>query len=229
MKKIFLLLCLTSVTFCGAQQFGVSVHGLMTFQLQREMQALNSNRIIKSGIAPAPGIRLEGNYILPGFNFPVSAYNGLGVTYIAPVADSAVFTAQRKNYGGGLDIEATQKTSVLSIGFRCGYEIPQEFNDFLLIHFGWGIAWTKYTTRNILPEQSPTFNYTESDFEPEVFDPIKSNGVSLELLTGVVYEFENFSLIGQYSGLIPLSHSEGYPRIRHGLSVGFFYPLYRFM
>lgn len=224
MKRVLVSLAVCCSLVASAQQLGVSAQGLISFQFQREIPY--NNRIIKSGTAPAAGIRLEANYILPGYGFPVAAYNGLGVTYIAPVDDSAVFSAQLRNNGSRFDIASTQKTSVLSIGYRCGYEIPQDFNEFMLIHFGWGAAWTKYTTRNILPSQSPAFMYTESDFEPEDLGPIKSNGASIELLTGVVYEFEMFSVIGQYSALIPLSHSQGYPRIRHGLNVGLFYTLF---
>jgi hypothetical protein len=211
-----------------AQQFGLSAQGLLSFQKQRTFQYGNSDREVRTGPGTATGIRLEMNYILPGYSIPVSAYNGIGITYLAPWTDSAVTTLRFKNtWQGAQEVALTQKISMLSIGFRCGYEFPQQFSDFLLLHYGWGFSWTRFKGNYVIPEQSPTFNYTEADFEEESFEPVVARGISIEIILGGVYEFEKFSLLGQYSGLIPLGNSQNteFLRIRHGLTVGIFYTL----
>src|ERR1044072_3630057 len=204
-KKLFLALGLALSVSSFAQQFGVSAQTLLMFQVQRAYNVQYSDRIVKSGTAPAIGLRVETNYILPGYGIPVSAYNGLGITYLAPATDSAVFRAHfRNSWQNDMDVIGTQRTSMFSIGLRCGYEFPQEFDEFLIIHYGWGLAWTQSRTINVLPEQSSTFNYTKDDFKEEDFEPITSNGGTLEVLVGGIYEFEKFSLIGQYSLLLPV-------------------------
>ncbi|HTF02815.1 MAG TPA: hypothetical protein VK826_02285, partial [Bacteroidia bacterium] len=61
----------------------------------------------------------------------------------------------------------------------------------------------------------------------ETFEPVVSRGASFEIIIGAVYEFEKFSLIGQYSLVKPWSGINEEP-FRHGPSVGIFLPLYRF-
>lgn len=228
-KRFFFAVLLLFVTLSGyAQQFGASAQALLYFQTPREYnitQTWQNNRVMRTGSTPAAGIRIEVNYILPGYTVPVSAYNGIGLTYIAPSTDSAVYHARLVN-GGFMEIVGTQRTSMLNIGLRCGYEIPQEFNEFLLIHVGWGIQFSSVTVTNILPEQSTTFNYEKSDFESEDLELPKYRGAALELLAGGIYEFEKFSVIGQYSVIVRVMSDR--PGLRHGLSVGVFVPFYSF-
>jgi hypothetical protein len=230
MKRFLITLsvCVSGIT-AHAQQFGLSAQALAFFQVPRQYEYSygTSERIIRTGGMPAAGFRLEGNYILPGYTAPVSAYNGIGITFLAPKEDSCVYYA-RLNNSGGLQIAGTRKTSLLSIGFRCGYEIPQEFNDFLMLHVGWGVSWIRYTNRYILPEESAQFAYSAGDFEGDTFDKTKSRAIGLELVAGGVYEFEHFSALAQYSFLFPTAASdENVVSMRHGISVGIFYPLYR--
>lgn len=234
MKKALFTVASACISFFGfAQQFGISGQGVVWMQMPREIEVnsgWSQDRIIKTGISPAVGFRVEANYILPGFNIPVSGYNGLGVTIITPKEDSAFYYADLANgFGGPVGIIGTRKTSVMSIGLRFGYEIPQEFNDFLLIHYGFGFSFTRFKMQNVLPAQSATFNYTASDFDSEDFEPVKYGGMGIEIMVGAVYEFESFSLFGQYSVMIPAAFSNDDIGLRHGPTVGFFYPLYRFM
>jgi hypothetical protein len=225
-KRFVFALLLAVMTLSGyAQQFGVSAAGLVFFQPNRVFET-NNGRIINTGSSPAAGIRIEGNYILHSPFFPVSAYNGIGVTFVAPSTDSAVYNAQLKN-GGGLELIGLQKSSMLNIGLRFGYEIPQQFDDFLIIHAGFGLSFTKITRTNIFPDDMASSAYQQSDFESETFDPVVSRGASFEILVGAVYEFEKFSLLGQYSFVKPWSGINEEP-FRHGPSVGIFIPLYRF-
>ncbi len=213
-----------------AQQFGFSAQALGFFQVAREYEyGYGPNeRIIRSGGSVSPGFRLEGNYILPGYFIPVSAYNGIGLTFIAPTADSCVFSARTTNNNNRLELAGTRKTSLLSIGFRCGYEIPQEFNDFLLLHAGWGVSWMRFTNQYILPEESATFPYQADDFESEAFEKTKNRAIGLEVTVGAVYEFEFFSALAQYSFIFPAAAAnQDVVSMRHGLSVGVFYPLVR--
>lgn len=211
------------------QQFGISGQALLWFQTPRTYEVQNGNRTLRTGAAPAVGGRFELNYIVPGYSFPVSAYNGLGITFVTASEDSAVFNAEFKNYSwqSSTEVIGTSKTSVLNIGLRCGYEIPQDFDEFLLLHYGWGLGWTEFRTRYFLPEQSATFNYTTSDFKEETFDPDVDRSVSLEILFGGIYEFEKISAIAQYSLLIPMGDYDRYggAGLRHGLNVGVFYTL----
>lgn len=215
-----------------AQQFGISAQGVVWMQRPQEIEINlgNTSRTMKTGASPAAGFRVEGNYILPGFNIPVSGYNGVGVTIIAPSTDSAFYYAKSASgFGGDIPIVGTRKTSILSIGLRFGYEIPQEFNDFLLLHYGFGFSFTRFTTQNILPDQSTSFNYTASDFDPETFEKVKDGGMGIEIMVGAVYEFESFSLFGQYSIMLPIVAFEENIGLRHGPTIGLFYPLYRMM
>lgn len=234
MKKALITVAASFLCAFGfAQQFGISGQGVVWMQRPQEIEVnpgTSQERIIKTGLSPAMGFRFEANYILPGFNIPVSGYNGLGLTYIAPKEDSAFYYAQQASgFGGAIPIVGTRKTSIMSIGLRFGYEIPQEFNDFLLLHYGFGFSFTRFKTQNILPAQSATFNYTASDFNSEDFEPVKSGGMGIEIIVGALYEFESFSLFGQYSAMLPIAFRSDDIGLRHGPTVGLFYPLYRFM
>jgi len=225
-KRFVFALLLAVMTLSGyAQQFGVSAAGVLFFQPNRVFETSNG-RIINTGSSPSAGIRIEGNYIMHSPFFPVSAYNGIGVTFVAPSTDSAVYNTRLVNGGGSFEMVGLQKTSMLNIGLRFGYEIPQQFDDFLIIHAGFGFSFTKFTHTNIFPDL-PSSAYQQSDFESETFEPVVSRGASFEIIIGAVYEFEKFSLIGQYSLVKPWSGINEEP-FRHGPSVGIFLPLYRF-
>lgn len=232
-KALFTLAGVCLGIIASAQQFGISAQGVVWMQRPQEIEIDlgNTSRIMKTGVSPAVGFRVEGNYILPGFNIPVSGYNGVGLTYISPSTDSAFYYAESASgFGPQIGILGTRKTSILSIGLRFGYEIPQEFNDFLLLHYGFGFSFTRFTTQNVLPEQSSTFQYTASDFKSETFDKVKDGGMGIEIMVGAVYEFESFSLFGQYSLMIPMvAFDSDAIGLRHGPTVGLFYPLYRLM
>jgi hypothetical protein len=231
---------LTAASACcvHAQQFGVSAQAIMHVRSGYDMEYAmnntwpNSSRTITNKMAFAPGIRVEANYILPGFSAPISGYNGVGFSIIAPMVDSLVYVAQLKNssWTNSIDILGTRKISMFNIGLRFGYEIPQTFNDFLLIHIGFGFGYSRVKQQLVLPETSSTFQYTEDDFEDGTFDPIKNGTVNLEILGGVVYEFEKFSLIGQYSvNIYPTLDIDNTPKLRHGPTLGVMVPFYRFM
>lgn len=221
----------------SAQQFGVSAQGVLHMRSAFDVNyssnvGPNGSRTIKNNMSFAPGIRIEANYILPGFSAPVSGYNGIGFSIIAPMVDSLVYTAKLRNssWSNYIDILGTRKISMVNVGLRFGYEIPQTFNDFLLIHVGFGFGFTRVKEQLVLPEQSSTFQYTEADFEEGAFDPVKKGTLNLEIIAGMVYEFEKFSFFGQYSvNLYPTLSTDGVPKFRHGPSVGVMLPFYRFM
>jgi hypothetical protein len=229
MKKI--IIALTAFLFAShaleAQSFGVSAYGLgyMVKTPDQTVSNYSSTRTLGHTSPFNPGFRVEMNYILPGFNIPISGFNGLGLSYFAPHTDSAVFLAPMANGYYTPTVIGTEKTSQMNIGLRFGYEIPQTFNDFLLIHFGWGMGFNRYKSQYILPEQSSTFNYTSADFDPETFLPRKSGSFGMEVLGGVAYEFERSSLIGQYSFAFGLGGSEEGHGYKHGITAGIYFPL----
>ena len=230
-KTIFTaLILICALNNLKSQSFGASAYVLGTMVKNPDQSTSYNGPTREIGhMSPFnPGFRLELNYILPGFNIPVSGFNGLGFSYYAPHSDSAVFMAPSANNYYTLDVLGTEKTSMYNIGLRFGYEIPQTFNDFLLIHFGWGMGYNHYKSQYVLPEQSSTFNYTAADFDPETFVPRKSGAFEIELLTGVVYELERFSLVGQYSFSLELGGFDGGHGYRHGLTAGIYFPLKRF-
>ena len=234
MKNVICTIAGATLAIMGfAQQFGFSGQGVLWMRRPHEVRVnpgSGGNRVIMTGIAPAVGIRLEGNYILPGYGFPVSGYNGIGVTWIAPSSDSAFYYAERSTgFGGPVSILGTEKTSILSIGIRFGYELPQDFNDFLLLHYGFGFGFTSFKSRYVLPEQSATFNYTMDDFKSETFEPRKARDFGIEFIVGAVYELEYVSIFGQYSLLLPVIgfNSNTSVGLRHGPSIGVFYPFDR--
>ena len=231
LKKLVCALGILTSAGISAQQFGISAHGLMSFQPNQDIPVPMSDRVMKSGTAPAPGFRFETNYLLPGYgSFPIAAYSGLAIMYIAPATDSVVYSARRISgpFGGdNIDIVGTERISTFGISLRFGYEIPQDFNEFLMINYGGGMGYIRYTRQYVLPEQSATFTLTEDDFEAETFAKQSKGSFGLEIFAGCVYELERFSLIGQYSALLPMSAGSGSDilRLRHGFSVGLFYPL----
>jgi hypothetical protein len=233
MKKtvslLAILMCFVFSNKINAQAFGMSASLAGFFPKYQDVTTnpyYGNSRVLGHTGAFSPGIRLEANYILPGFNFPVGGYNGLDFTYFFPVVDSTYYTAFMKN-GSQVGVIGTSKTTSYQISLRCGYEIPQTFNDFLLLHFGWGMGFMHSKSVPVIPDRTTTFPYDQSDFEASTFTPTKQGEISIEILAGGIYEFERFSVMAQYSvifglgeeGLTPNSH------YRHGLTVGIFYPL----
>ncbi len=234
MMKILIPVSLVFLFFFSpaldAQSFGVSAQGVVLVANHREIiynPGYGNPRTVQHVNNFLTGIRIEGNYILPGFGIPVSAYNGIGVTLFAPATDSAVFRGQLANNNGTIDVLGTRKFSSKAVSLRFAYEFPQSFNDFLLIHYGWGFHYSFTKSTNILPAQSPTFNYEASDFSEETFEPNKTRGLNIEVMAGCMYELEKFSLSAQYGVYIPLGNFTGTSGLRHGLSAGIYYPLYR--
>lgn len=232
-KSIFafaLLCCFVCTQRLHAQAFGMSGSVVGFFPKFKDVTYSSSYysstvRTLGHVTAFSPGIRIEGNYILPGFNFPISGYNGIGFTYFFPLMDSAFYMARTKN-GYSVDVLGKSKTTNYNISLRFAYEIPQTFNDFLLLHIGWGMGYMHSKTEYILPDKSPTFNYDKSDFDETSFIPTKHGGIAVEVLAGGIYELEHFSIIGQYS--VMFGFDEGLSttiRYQHGFTLGIFYPL----
>lgn len=182
-----------------------------------------------------PGIRVEGNYLLKGFNFPISGYNGIGFTFVAPTKDSASYDLFLKS-GGDVNVRrGIQRSSMLNFALQFGYEIPQNFNDFLTIHIGWGGGALSSRTVNLVPEPSLFFQYDPSDFDSRSFEPLWDVTANVEVFTGVVYELEKFSLIAQYAFLYGFNRTAFYSNsgimqshLRHQFSFGIFYTLKQF-
>jgi hypothetical protein len=179
----------------------------------------------------SPGVRVEANFLFPGHTIPSSGFNGLGFSYFFPHSDSAFFNGRLKN-GYSVDVLGKQITTSYMISFRFGYEIPQSFNDFLMINFGWGFGFQHAKAHFALPEKSPTFNYDESDFDPDTFKPGVDAGPFFELLVGGTYEFEKFYVVAHYSAMIKFGNSfryeQRYEKYRHGLTAGVYLPIHRF-
>ncbi|HET6992421.1 MAG TPA: hypothetical protein VFJ43_13895 [Bacteroidia bacterium] len=236
-KNIPLILFIASMIFSSlvkSQSLGVSGSFVGFFPKYRPIDYYNSNTYITRTIGHtgnfSPGIRLEGNYILPGYSIPVSGFNGIGFTYFFPVIDSAVYTARLKNYGNlPVNILGTSRITYTQFSFRFAYEIPQSFNEFLLLNAGWGVGYMHYKKENILPEKTPAFNYEKSDFDESAFVPVKKGSAAIEILFGGTYEFEHFYIMAHYSLILDFGDdSENPVRYRHGLTAGIFYPLKRF-
>ncbi|CAN5860562.1 hypothetical protein BH11BAC7_BH11BAC7_30450 [soil metagenome] len=231
-KLIFTVLsCLLFVAYTAAQSIGISAFALA-------FSARYPDQIDKTGYTErtmghlssfSPGFRIEGNWILPGYSFPVSGFNGIGFSCFFPHTDSAFFTANTKNNTyNTVDIAGTAVCKRFTINLRAAYEIPQNFSEFLLLHAGWGMGFTHYSSRYILPEKTATFNYVLDDLDPEVFLPEKNGNPFIELLFGGAYELEKFSFIAQYSVSLELgadrtTHPKDF--IRHGLTAGVYLPL----
>jgi hypothetical protein len=180
-----------------------------------------------------PGIRLEGNYLLKGFNFPYTAFNGIGITYLFPIKDS-VCMFLRTNRGSEIIKKGFERNSMLNFDFRFGYEIPQTFNDFLTIEVGWGGGIMTSQSKYLLPAKTTSFNYDEADFIPKTFKPYWDFTLSAEAFAGIVYELEKYSIIAQYSfqyGFIGVrSGNESILdcHIRNTVSIGIFYALKKY-
>jgi hypothetical protein len=211
----------------SAQALGFSAHAVSYFpKYQDILVSGSSNRTVGHTGKFVPGISLEANYILPGFNFPVTGYNGIDFTYCFPVTDSAVLLLDRVN-GSTLQKLGTNKIQFKHVGLRFGYEIPQTFNDFLLLHVGWGMGMMSAKTTPIIPERSTEFPFDPSDFTAESTESMKRRAATIEILFGGVYELEKISITGQYSFLYSFG-VVGSSVYRHSFNVGVFVPLKRF-
>lgn len=235
MKKILAslaILVLSANLSLHSQALGLSAYAIGMFpklDMPEYIPYYNTPRTLTQATKFSPGVRIEANYILPGFSFPVTGFNGLGYTYFLPVTDSTVVNAHFKNSGGNISVAGTRKITNSVISIRFGYEIPQTFDDFLLIHFGMGMGYGKWKYTNILPEKTTSFNYDQSDFDESDFEPVKVRSAHLEILFGGVYELEHFSITGQYSVMFPFGGGrDKVLHFGHGLNVGIFIPLKRF-
>ncbi|MDQ3109732.1 MAG: hypothetical protein M3R17_07535 [Bacteroidota bacterium] len=235
MKKIIFttLTCLLLAVYAGAQSFGVSAYALgFIAKYPDAMDRTNNTNRQMGHMSPfSPGIRIEGNYILQGYSIPVSAFNGIGFSYYFPHTDSAFYIADLANNSyNRVEIAGTAERTCYVISLRFGYEIPQEFNEFLLLHFGWGMGYKRSSSRFILPEKTATFNYNQDDFKAEDFLPEKSGRVAIEILFGGIYELEHFSVTAQYSAILGLGGAvNNHPQTKymHGITAGIYLPLKR--
>jgi hypothetical protein len=177
-----------------------------------------------------PGLRLELNFLGRERRFPIASYRGFAITYLAPKQDSASFVLK---YNSGSELwvrRGLQRSSMVNISLRVGFEIPQNFSDFLMIHIGLGAGILSSRTVYQLPEDTQYRTYDKADFVPETFGPHWNMTAGFEAFTGAVYEFEKFSLVAQYSFLYGLYGVRGRfglldTTIRNQVSVGIFYPL----
>jgi hypothetical protein len=220
MKKF--LVTTSLLCFAGAVQgqwLGISLlgHGFFGVGGNQEYYAAG-DRFLGNPGGIQPGFRAECLYLLPGFNAPATAYTAIGVGYLLPKTDSIVETLNRVSWGQE-EVPMTQKTSQLNIGLRCGYEIPQS-NDFMILHFGWGLGYSRLTSLKQLPADLDPAVYQDVDYTP-----FRTSGIGIELLFGVTYELEHFHLIGQYSGMAVMS---GGLTIKHGITAGVFLPFKTF-
>jgi hypothetical protein len=231
MKKIVFAFCISLISagYIGAQSFGVSAYAL-GFVVKNQDYVDNftgPERIIGHMPAFTPGVRVEMNFLVPGYGFPASGFNGLGISYFAPHSDSVIFNARLNNGYTIDDIIGIEKTTTFQIGFRFGYEFPQTFNDFLMINYGWGMGYQHTKKEYVLPDETARFPFTADDFEAETFLPRNHGEFALELFVGAVYELEKFSLVGQYSFSTGIDSFEQHS-YRHGLTAGIYYPLKTF-
>lgn len=238
MKKQFILLAgIFLFLFCKlqAQSLGVSASllGYMPKYRPEFSSNYNNDRQIGNAATFTPGIRIEANYMLPGYNFPVTGYNGFGISYFPASTDSTVFGAYLNNGQLISNILSVRKVTQTVIALRFGYEIPQTFNDFLLLHFGIAMGYSSVKYTNKVPEKSNSFQYEISDFDASSLEPLKDRNLHVEPMFGIAYELEHFSILAQYSVMIPLggyqvgSNSNQPPvyKFKHGASVGIYVPL----
>ena len=205
------------ISSLAAQSWGASAYAIGAF-----LNKPYENYVIGHSSPFSPGIRIEGNYIVPGFTFPVSGFNGLSFSYYFPYQDSVEIMAPLKNWGT-IFFPGKESTTAYNLGLRFAYEIPQTFNDFLMIHAGWGFDVALLRSHYVFPDKD--FNYSYDDFDPRTFKPCNYIGFEGELFVGVVYELEKFSLVGQYIGWPGVNSMTQRFTFRHGLSAGIYYPL----
>jgi hypothetical protein len=216
-----------------SQQRGISAHVVaLVPDYDNEMEMYNSfsGLYVHHKNVVCPGIRLEGNSIRKD-GFPVSVIKGLGITYIIPFLDSAQYILVNKGGSPFYVYRGQRRSSMVNLSLRFGYEIPQSFNEFLTITLGFGGG--ALTSRGVYLVPPPTPNgyvYTKDDFDPKSLGPHWDMTANFEGFTGIIYEFEKYSAIVQYSYSYSFSAArEGYGLLdahnRHQFSVGIFYPL----
>jgi hypothetical protein len=231
--KIFglILAFALSAGILNAQSVGASAYflGFSVVNPDDFMTVGNGQRALGHMSSFSPGVRVEANFLVPAL---ASGFNGLGFSYFFPHPDSAFFYGRLNNNNTGVDVLGKEVSTSYMISFRFGYQIPQSFNDFLMINVGWGFGFQHTKTWYELPEKSATFNYDKSDFDPATFEPGVDARPFFELLLGGTYEFEKFYVAAHYSFMRKFSNSAGYEhryeKYRHGLTAGIYFPLYRF-
>ncbi len=187
-KKHFITVCcvFAFVSLCAQTSVGFSAAMSGYIPVYRQ-----SYKVMHLGkyTTPIPAFRLEANLVM-------SSFSGIGVSFSLPVRDS-VFVAGRRNYQlSGWRCESV--TRYFNFCFRFGYEIPQEYSDFLLIHAGFGFGFERQKIIYQITDFDPsTDRFEDEDIDTESMK--KRNGeMTPELFVGALYEFEKFSLFAQY-------------------------------
>lgn len=228
LKRVSLLAILSlCFSFAGnAQSAGVSAYLLSStihYSQYRDNYSPAPPRTIGKTNGFSPGLRLEGNLLTPERR--VFHNSAIGISYYFPHRDSSYYFADLK-IDSVIGIYGSFKTSSVQANIRSSYNLPFNF-EFLKLHVGIGYGLIQYKTQYALPEKNASFNYEQSDFKEYTFVPIKSYGLSYELLAGGMYEFEKFYVMAQYVLVIETANSLE-PPARHSLHLGIYYPLKRF-
>lgn len=177
-----------------------------------------------------PGVRLELNHFETGRKFPFVSYLGFSITYLIPKLDSSSYYLRRTDGGELFVRRGVQRNSMFNFAFKLGLEIPQNLSDFLMIHICLGGGILSSRTMYLMPENTQYSTYNKEDFAQDTFGPWWNATVNSELFAGAVYEFEKYSIVGQYSFLYGVNSLYGTgalldTRIRNQVSIGIFYPL----
>jgi hypothetical protein len=201
MKKLFRVASLLfAITRLTAQDTGPGVQMLSYFPSYERTSVPHTAKQLT-------GIRFEWSSINKGFY-------GVHFNYFFPVTDSAEVW-MTDNYGSLYVKKGKERKTTFDAGFRFGVGIPQDFNEFLRIYLGGGLAYTRTKVETL----SPGGNIYPSRIH---FYP----GCSTELLAGIAWEFERLYLFAQYSYMYTISELTDMPH-RNGVSAGVLIPLIR--
>ncbi|MDQ3110838.1 MAG: hypothetical protein M3R17_13175 [Bacteroidota bacterium] len=205
----------------GGQNIGVSGSLLGYFPSYKREEL---NGIILTHIAKlTPGFYLEATFLRPDHPKPWGFVNGgIGVNYFFPVLDSAIIEAELHS-GQNLHFRGRHKVAIKGMYFRQAFEIPQQYSLFTF-SLGYTVGWFFSSVTPVLPVNSAGFPYSEADFAPLALAPVKNNQLNFQFHLSGHYELEHFFLFGNYTIMVNgilLRDTQ----LRHGVSLGIFYPL----
>jgi hypothetical protein len=239
MKRSLLLFLLLSFSLpCFTQIKGVSGSLVLIIpeydNWAHDFHEINNRFYMHHENRYCTGARVEYNYMRDDGDriYPFFAdYFGAGISYIFPFKDSASYVLQTTQ-GYPFEVnKAEVKNDMLNLGMHFGYKIPQEFNDFLSIFLGAGGGVLTSRATYPLPPPHGTYTYTREEFKPESFHSVRKFTANMEAFVLLNYEFERFSVMGQYSFLYSFTEARTNDsglldsHIRSQVTLGIFYPL----
>jgi|GEM_PF-3074670 len=188
----FLLVLLLLPFAAGAQELGVQGGLVLGTRFKPEGASEGApNALMK-------GLRLEGDVLFQhGEPLPVLAAAHVGVTYFLPQSDtvSLLFEVPQQSTTTVLSGRAYSSTLRIDLGFS--YELPQDANPLLFLHYGMGFGFIRSQYWWKMEGHDRSLHKSKVYMDDQWGLRSAANGGLFKGYFGAFYEFEHFRLAGQ--------------------------------